>query len=352
MKTVSSDAVFLAKFYICPIVAVLHNYYLVVAELKVKEFQIIEQYFAGQGPMRKDVILGIGDDCALVQPAEDKVIVISCDTFAEGTHFLSDMPAADIGFKSLAVNLSDLAAMGAEPAWMTLALTLPEIDEEWLKQYCEGLYEIAEYYNISLVGGDTTRGAKSITITVNGQTPESMALKRSGANVGDWIYVTGTVGDSALGLDILLGNRQVESESKEYLIGRHYRPTPRVLAGQSLRGVASSAIDLSDGLSSDIQHVLKASEVGAVINVDQLPLSKALVSSVGQEQGIEYALSGGEDYELLFTVPDAKVGALTASLSHAGVKYTKVGQITAGRELVLSFDGKTYISQQHGFKHF
>ncbi|MCL1078842.1 thiamine-phosphate kinase [Parashewanella spongiae] len=318
----------------------------------MKEFQIIEQYFAGQGPMRKDVVLGVGDDCALVQPADDKVIAISCDTFAEGTHFLSDMPAADVGFKSLAVNLSDLASMGAEPAWMTLALTLPEIDESWLKQYCEGLYEIAEYYNISLVGGDTTRGARSITITVNGQVPESMALTRGGAGVGDWVYVTGTLGDSALGLDILLGNRDAESENKEYLIGRHYRPTPRMLAGQSLRGIASSAIDLSDGLISDIQHVLKSSEVGAIINVDQLPLSKALISSVGQEQAIEYALAGGEDYELLFTVPDAKVGALTASLNYAGVNYTRVGQITAGRDLELSFDGRTYVPQQNGFKHF
>ncbi|RLV59596.1 thiamine-phosphate kinase [Parashewanella curva] len=319
----------------------------------MKEFQIIEKYFAELGPKRKDVAVGIGDDCALVNPAEGNSVAISCDTLVEGTHFLPSMEAEDLGYKSLAVNLSDLAAMGAEPAWMTLALTLPEIDETWLEGYCKGLYEISEYYGIALVGGDTTHGSKSLTLTVNGLVPPQMAMTRSGAKVGDWIYVTGTIGDSALGLDILLDKQQIENESyKDYLVKRHYRPTPRVLAGQAIRGIASSAIDLSDGLGSDINHINKASGTGARIDVDTLPLSEALVESVGKEQAIEYAISGGEDYELLFTVSDANESSLITSLKQTGVQFTKIGQITSGSELTFKQGKLKYHPVKQGFKHF
>ena len=325
---------------------------LVVTDFKVKEFQIIEKYFSELGPKRKDVELGIGDDCALVNPVDIKSIAISCDTLVEGTHFLPQMPVKDLGYKSLAVNLSDLAAMGAEPAWMTLAITLPDVNEAWLEEYSKGLYEIADYYGIALVGGDTTKGPKSLTITVNGLVQPKLALRRSGAQNGDWIYVTGTIGDSALGLDVILGNRQVPEAQKEYLINRHYRPTPRVFAGQSIRGMATSAIDLSDGLVSDIKHILKASAVGANIAVNALPLSEAIVESVGKEHAIEYALAGGEDYELLFTVPDAQTGALDTALKQTGVKYTKIGQITADGKLTLRQGKQEYIHHKQGFKHF
>ncbi len=318
----------------------------------MKEFQLIDHFFNGRGHLRKDVKLGIGDDCALVQPAEHKSIAISCDTLVENVHFLPDMPAQALGYKALAVNLSDLAAMGAEPAWMTLALTLPEADDTWLEQFSNGLFEAADYYMISLVGGDTTRGPRSITITVNGQIPEGKALTRGGARPGDWIYVTGSLGDSALGLDILQHKRQVRTEHREYLVNRHYHPTPRVLAGQALRGVASSAIDLSDGLYSDIQHVMKASGVGAVIEVEQLPLSQAMRDSVDSEAARNYALCGGEDYELLFTVPEAQRGALDVALSHAGVKFTKIGQIYAQQKLTLMLAGKEYVPTASGFQHF
>ncbi|MCH1924455.1 thiamine-phosphate kinase [Shewanella sp. C32] len=318
----------------------------------MKEFQLIDHFFNGRGHLRKDVKLGIGDDCALVQPAEHKSIAISCDTLVENVHFLPDMPAQALGYKALAVNLSDLAAMGAEPAWMTLALTLPEADDTWLEQFSNGLFEAADYYMISLVGGDTTRGPRSITITVNGQIPEGKALTRGGARPGDWIYVTGSLGDSALGLDILQHKRQVRTEHREYLVNRHYHPTPRVLAGQSLRGIASSAIDLSDGLYSDIQHVMKASGVGAVIEVEQLPLSQAMRDSVDSEAARNYALCGGEDYELLFTVPEAQRGALDVALSHAGVKFTKIGQIYAQQKLTLMLAGKEYVPTASGFQHF
>ncbi|MCS6118477.1 thiamine-phosphate kinase [Shewanella baltica] len=318
----------------------------------VKEFQLIECFFSNRGPTRRDVKLGIGDDCALVQPAENKSIAISCDTLVENVHFFPDMPPAALGYKALAVNLSDLAAMGAEPAWMTLALTLPEVDETWLSGFSEGLFEAADYYGIALIGGDTTRGPRAINITVHGQVPQGKALTRHGAKAGDWIYVTGTLGDSALGLDIIRGTQQARAEHKEFLINRHYRPTPRVLAGQALRSLASSAIDLSDGFISDIGHVLKSSAVGAVVDVNCIPLSRAMQDTVSEEHALGYALTGGEDYELLFTVPEAQKGALETALSHAGAKFVRVGQICAGSKLKLQLNGEPFTPPYHGFEHF
>lgn len=318
----------------------------------VKEFQLIECYFNGRGPTRRDVKLGIGDDCALVQPAEQKSIAISCDTLVENVHFFPDMPPAALGYKALAVNLSDLAAMGAEPAWMTLALTLPEVDETWVKGFSEGLFEAAEYYGIALIGGDTTRGPKAINITVHGQVPQGKALTRSGAKAGDWIYVTGTLGDSALGLDILRGKQQAKPEDNAYLINRHYHPTPRVLAGQSLRLLASSAIDLSDGFISDIGHILKASEVGAIVDVGLIPLSSAMLATLDREHALGYALTGGEDYELLFTVSEAQKGALETALVHSNTKFVRVGQICAGNKLKLQLNDEPFTPHYFGFEHF
>lgn len=318
----------------------------------VKEFQLIECYFSNRGPTRRDVKLGIGDDCALVQPAENKSIAISCDTLVENVHFFPDMPPAALGYKALAVNLSDLAAMGAEPAWMTLALTLPEVDETWLSGFSEGLFEAADYYGIALIGGDTTRGPRAINITVHGQVPQGKALTRHGAKAGDWIYVTGTLGDSALGLDIIRGAQQASAENKAFLVNRHYCPTPRVLAGQALRSLASSAIDLSDGFISDISHILKAAAVGAIVDVNCIPLSQAMRETVSEEQALGYALTGGEDYELLFTVPESQKGALETTLNHTGTKFVRVGQICAGSKLKLQLNGEPFTPPYYGFEHF
>ncbi|MCT7940838.1 thiamine-phosphate kinase [Shewanella holmiensis] len=318
----------------------------------MKEFQLIEQFFKNKGQKRRDVMLGIGDDCALVQPAEGKVIAISCDTLVEGVHFFADMPAHALGYKSLAVNLSDLAAMGAEPAWMTLALSLPDVNQQWLADFSSGLFEAAEYYGVALVGGDTTRGPRCINVTINGQVPKGKALKRSGAKIGDWVFVTGSLGDSALGLDMLRNKQVIKPEHKEYLLNRHYYPTPRVLAGQALRGLASSAIDLSDGLVSDLSHILKASNVGAVIDANAIPLSSSLTESVGAEQALAYALTGGEDYELLFTVPEAQRGAIDTALLHAGVKFVKIGQICSGNKIKFTLDGQPFTPEFKGFEHF
>ncbi|WP_220775045.1 thiamine-phosphate kinase, partial [Shewanella glacialipiscicola] len=309
-------------------------------------------YFSNRGPTRRDVKLGIGDDCALVQPAENKSIAISCDTLVENVHFFPDMPPAALGYKALAVNLSDLAAMGAEPAWMTLALTLPEVDETWLSGFSEGLFEAADYYGIALIGGDTTRGPRAINITVHGQVPQGKALTRHGAKAGDWIYVTGTLGDSALGLDIIRGAQQASAENKAFLVNRHYCPTPRVLAGQALRSLASSAIDLSDGLISDISHILKAAAVGAIVDVNCIPLSQAMRETVSEEQALGYALTGGEDYELLFTVPESQKGALETTLNHTGTKFVRVGQICAGSKLKLQLNGEPFTPPYYGFEHF
>jgi thiamine-monophosphate kinase len=252
------------------------------------------------------------------------------------------------------VNLSDLAAMGADPAWLTLALTLPQVDESWLSAFSESLFELLEYYDMQLVGGDTTRGPLSLTLAIHGLVPQGRALKRSGAKPGDWIYVTGTLGDSAAGLALLQHHCRISDPAvHEALIKRHLRPMPRILQGQALRSLASSAVDLSDGLISDLGHVLKASGCGARLNLDALPLSAALRDHFDPEQVLRWALSGGEDYELCFTVPEVNRGALDVALGHLGVPYTCIGQMAPESEgLTLLDNGKPATFRHKGFDHF
>ena len=263
------------------------------------EFSLIARYFDRVRTSRLDVETGIGDDCALLNIPEKQTLAISTDTLVCGRHFLPDIDPADLAYKALAVNVSDLAAMGADPAWLTLALTLPEVDEAWLEAFSDALFEQLSYYDMQLIGGDTTAGPLSMTLAIHGYVPLGRALKRSGAKPGDWIYVTGTPGDSAAGLAILQNRLTVEdADDAAYLVKRHLRPTPRILHGQALRERASSAIDLSDGLISDVGHILKASGVGARVDLDLFPLSEQLLRHVEPEQALRWALSGGEDYEL------------------------------------------------------
>lgn len=318
------------------------------------EFDLIARYFDRFKSVRRDVQLGIGDDCALLTVAEKQLLAISTDTLVSGIHFLADIDPADLGYKALAVNLSDLAAMGADPAWLSLALTLPEVNEEWLKAFSDSLFEQMNYYGMQLIGGDTTRGPLSMTLTIHGLIPAGRALTRSGARIGDWIYVTGTLGDSAAGLAILQDRLQVtDRTSRDYLLARHLRPQPRVLQGQALRDLASSAIDISDGLISDLRHVLNASECGARIELDELPMSQTLTSNAEADQALRWALTGGEDYELCFTVPEINRGALEVALSHLGADYTCIGQIGPQSEGM-----KFYRDQQEvelpwsGYDHF
>lgn len=318
------------------------------------EFSLISRYFDRVRSSRLDVETGIGDDCALLSVPEKQTLAISTDTLVSGIHFLPDINPADLARKALAVNLSDLAAMGADPAWLTLALTLPSVDEAWLETFSDSLFEQLNYYDMQLIGGDTTKGPLSMTLGIHGFVPEGRALKRSGAKPGDWIYVTGTPGDSAAGLAILQDRLQVNAkEDADYLVKRHLNPTPRILSGQALRGLANSAIDLSDGLISDLGHILKASECGARIDLDLLPYSEAMTRHVEPEQALRWALSGGEDYELCFTVPELNRGAMDVALGNFGMAYTCIGQMTADVEgLHFQRDGKPVTLDWKGYDHF
>ena len=318
------------------------------------EFELIARYFNRVTSSRRDVEKGIGDDCALLNVPEKQTLAISTDTLVAGVHFLRDIHPADLGYKALAVNLSDLAAMGADPAWLTLAITLPEVNESWLAAFSDSLFELLDYYDMQLIGGDTTRGSLSLTLGIHGLVPTGRALKRSGAKPGDWIFVTGTLGDSAAGLSLLQHRHRLNDPAvHEVLIKRHLRPMPRVLQGQALRNLATSAIDISDGLIADLGHILTASRVGARLNLETLPLSAALRDHFEPEQVLTWALSGGEDYELCFTVPEVNRGALDVALAHLGVSYTCIGQIAPEADgLTLLENGKPRSFNHKGFDHF
>ncbi|HCZ8409652.1 TPA: thiamine-phosphate kinase [Proteus mirabilis] len=318
------------------------------------EFSLIKQYFTSQPVKRKDVSTGIGDDCAILTVPEKQQVAISTDTLVSGIHFLPTISPEDLAYKALAVNISDLAAVGADPAWASLALTLPKVDNDWLEAFSRSLFALAEYYSIQLIGGDTTKGPLSLTITIQGLVPQGMALLRSRAKIGDWIYVTGFLGDSAAGLAVLQNRLQPsQPESRDYFITRHLRPQPRLLQGQALRSLASAAIDISDGLISDLNHILTASGCGARINLDALPYSTAMKSQVSKEQAEIWALSGGEDYELCFTVPEINRGALDIALAHTGADFHCIGQIMPIAEGIRYLrEGKEVHPNLKGFDHF
>ena len=301
------------------------------------EFSLIARYFDRVRSSRLDVELGIGDDCALLNIPEKQTLAISTDTLVAGNHFLPDIDPADLAYKALAVNLSDLAAMGADPAWLTLALTLPDVDEAWLESFSDSLFDLLNYYDMQLIGGDTTRGPLSMTLGIHGFVPMGRALTRAGAK-----------------LAILQNRLQVaDVKDADYLIKRHLRPSPRILQGQALRDLANSAIDLSDGLISDLGHIVKASDCGASIDLALLPFSDALSRHVEPEQALRWALSGGEDYELCFTVPELNRGALDVALGHLGVPFTCIGQMTADIEgLCFIRDGEPVTFDWKGYDHF
>ncbi|WP_394247894.1 thiamine-phosphate kinase [Vibrio profundi] len=317
------------------------------------EFNLIEKYFVNRQPQRKDVYLAAGDDCALVKPPSNVHIAISTDTLVAGTHFLAEADPKWVAHKALASNISDLAAMGATPAWVSFALTMPEVDEEWLSPFCESFFKLADYFGIQLIGGDTTKGPLSLTLTVQGFVAEDKALRRDGAKVGDWIYVTGNLGDSKAGLDIILDGDLKSRPAASQLEERHFMSTPRVLVGQALCGVASSAIDISDGVIADLKHILKRSQVGASIDVSQLPISEELLAFTGSESAAQqYALTSGEEYELCFTVPEEQRGSLESVLNHTGTPITCIGQIRPIDHFELHNNGKPLNWDLSGFDHF
>jgi thiamine-monophosphate kinase len=318
----------------------------------MKEFQLIKHFFTKQTVKRKDVELGIGDDCAVLSPIENQNIVVTTDTLVAGVHFPFETSPRAIGHKAVAVNLSDIAAMGAKPSWLSLALTLPDVDESWLSEFCEGVFELCDFYNVELIGGDTTQGPLSITITAQGLTPQGSYLSRAGAKTGDWLYVTGELGDAALALQQITGKVDIEPQFTEAIRNKLDYPKPRVLAGQTLREYASSAIDLSDGLIADLGHICQASNVGANVVLDALPLSIIMRDSLLADDAIALALSGGDDYELLFTISeDNKVGMETA-MSHAGTQVTCIGQINASQTISTTLNNKAIPINTVGFEHF
>ncbi|WP_421131913.1 thiamine-phosphate kinase [Alteromonas sp. A079] len=319
----------------------------------MKEFDLIGRYFSDSGHKRKDVVIGIGDDCAVTTVPENQQLAVTTDTLVAGVHFLKDAPAKSIAYKTVAVNLSDLAAMGAEPAWISLSLSLPDASEQWLTDFVEGLHEITQYYSVQLIGGDTVKGPMAMTITAQGFIPPGSELTRSKAKPGDWVYVTGSLGDAGAGLDILQNTLEVTGEARDVLINRHYFPTPRVAVGTALRRLATSCIDISDGLLSDLGHILKSSGCGANIHVDRLPLSRALTQAVSAEDAIEYALSAGDDYELLFTASEEQKGSLETSLRSTNVKATCIGQLTgqSGALTLLKNNEKFVPKIVKGYEH-
>ena len=317
------------------------------------EFDLIKRYFSRKS-LQNDVSLSVGDDCAITSIPSGYQLAITTDTLVEGTHFLPSISPADLAYKSVAVNLSDLAAMGSTPTWMSLALTLPEIKEAWLAEFSQSLFAILDRYGVSLIGGDTTKGPLSITLTAQGFLPENQGLFRHQAKVGDWIFVSGFLGDSAAGLDLLLQNRKIENESDRYFIQRHLHPTPRVELGLALRSFSGCALDISDGLLADLGHILERSQVGAEIYLENLPLSRHLCTQYEQTQVEKFALTGGEDYELCFTVSEEKREEMEKVLRSQGIKVTCIGKILPQISgLNLLKNGEEVALPAHcGFDHF
>ncbi len=314
------------------------------------EFDLIERIRA-RAPGRADVILGIGDDAALLQVPPGHELALSTDTLVAGVHFPAETAPADIGWKALAVNLSDLAAMGATPAWVTLALTLPEADADWVEAFLDGFCELASEHAVALVGGDTTRGPLSITIGAHGLLPAGTALRRDGGGANDDVWVTGTLGDAAGALRQWRGGG-LQSAKLRYRLDR---PTPRIAAGIALRGLASAAIDLSDGLAADLGHVLARSGVGAELELGRLPTSRTLAEHFSDDAARwRLQLGGGDDYELCFTAPSTNALAIEQALAVCELNATVVGRITREPGLrLLAPDGSEFVQDAAaGFEHF
>ena len=318
------------------------------------EFSLIDRFFAAHGGSRADVVLGIGDDCALLTPPPGQQLAVTIDTLVADVHFFADVDPEALGHKALAVNLSDLAAMGATPAWATLALTLPKADEDWLARFCRGLFALADRCQVQLIGGDTTHGPTTvITIQAHGFVPPEQALRRDGAQPGDGIYLTGTPGDAGLALAAAYGKVDLDQAWRAGGQTRLERTQPRIAQGVALRGIASAAIDISDGLAQDLGHILERSRVGARVELAQLPLSPALAASLDADAAIETALTGGDDYELCFTVPPARAAQLESLAMDWDCRCTRIGVITAESGLQLRrADGSALRLTRQGYDHF
>jgi thiamine-monophosphate kinase len=316
-----------------------------------REFSIIERYFKSISNLSQHentVIIGPGDDCAVLRVPDDMELCVSTDTLLEGVHFLPNSRAKVVASRTMAANLSDLAAMGATPYAFLLAMTFPEAREDWLEDFSTTLAEIIEQYQVPLVGGNLSKGPLSLTVTIMGTVPAGSAIKRSGASVGDDIYVTGTLGDAAQGLAL---SRKGEADG--YLVSRYQSPVARIAAGRQLRGLANSLIDISDGLVAEIGHLAETDSLGAEIAAWELPLSKELVKSAGEDIAISMALFSGDDYELCFTADPADSGEIKAVSDSIDVPMTRIGVVTDGGEIVIrDSKGEPMDFGNAGYEHF
>ena len=312
------------------------------------EFEIIRLFFQKQ-QASNSIPIGIGDDGAIVQPGSNKNLIVTTDTSISGVHFPVNSEASDIGYRAVAVNVSDVAAMGGNAKWMTLALTLNVFEHSWLERFSEGLFEAAKEYGITLIGGDTTRGEGNvITIQMIGEVNPDEEIPRDKAKEGDLIFVTGTIGDAAAGLDQFVSH---ESKNK-YLMKRFFRPSARIEIGQALKNIASSAIDISDGLYADAQKLLKASGLGGHLKIDQIPLSDEIIKLYNEKMIYDFALSGGDDYELLFTAPSDCLTKIQRIANQLNQKITIIGEVDNSKKIRCSNNGKPIKYHSDGYLHF
>ena len=325
---------------------------------EVAEFDLIKEYFT-PGGARADVMLGVGDDCALLVPPAGRQLAVTVDSLVSGVHFPVETSPADIAYKSIAVSLSDLAAMGAEPAWITLALTLDEIDKDWLQSFSESFLKTLKQYDVQLVGGDTTQGPLSITVQATGFIDSEHVMRRDGARPGDSIYVTGSLGDAALGLKLVSLTESAGRETRDYCLSRLNRPVPRVEFACAAAKYCSCAIDISDGLAADIKHILEASHVGAEIHLDKLPLSSEIneyfTSGGNSVKGIDWALvlGGGDDYELCLFIPQHQQAPVFSIAESMDLPLTCIGKVQPGDELrIIDAHGQNYNLTMTGYEHF
>jgi thiamine-monophosphate kinase len=314
------------------------------------EFDLIARHFTRPAA---NAVLGVGDDCALVDVTNGMDLAISLDTMVSGTHFFPDVDPENLGHKALAVNLSDMAAMGAMPYWAMLALTLPNVDHAWLASFAKGFFDLAQEYNVSLIGGDTTRGPLTMTVTIMGEVPAGAALRRGGAKAGNDVWVSGNVGDAALAVAHRHGRVVLAEPDYHEAVMRLYEPTPRVALGQALRGLATAAIDISDGLLADLTHICRLSGVGATVEVNAVPVSGIGAKHIGSDAGRTAILAGGDDYELCFTAHPNSRDSIQELTDVLGIPITRIGQVKRGKGVsLLGPDGKPVQIDGRGYDHF
>jgi thiamine-monophosphate kinase len=314
------------------------------------EFDLIRRYFTRDTP---GTLLGVGDDAALLQVGDGNVLAVSSDMLVSGTHFFADDDPFLLGHKTLAINLSDMAAMGATPRWATLAIALPDANETWLARFSAGFFSLAQQYGVELVGGDTTRGSLNLCVTILGEVPAQHALRRGGAQPGDEVWVSGRLGDAALALAHRRGHIKLNDAEYASCAPALHQPQPRVALGVALRGIASSAIDISDGLLADLGHILDASQLAARLEFPALPVSSVLLGHMQHPLAKQYVLSGGDDYELCFTAPVARHGELLAIAGELGLPLNCIGKIVTGLGCIVhDAAGEPIKTEAAGYDHF